>query len=120
MAEGKNLDFGFGGLTFHSARDATPDRTEVQGNVTINNKGTPARPAHYIANFNINFDAAADTLIARNNLFLSVVVEGANHDAPYSEVERLAADQLAPLLRQVADMVEAAVGETGGGGTKEE
>jgi hypothetical protein len=111
MATLENLEFGNGRVTYVSKVDPTPrtERSDTNGNVTINNitEAQPGRPAFYDVTFILtaNFENAG---VKFSNVFSwECVVPEESDRAQYRSVEDQAAKQIAPMLRTLADQIEA-------------
>ncbi|MBY8335891.1 hypothetical protein KYN89_02400 [Alteriqipengyuania sp. NZ-12B] len=107
----KDIGFGLGSITFHSKEDDVPDKSEVQGNVTINTVGRAGKPAHFTVSNHIACQFERDGIQTHEYFNWGVVVTGFDASATYKEVELAAAEQLAPMLRAVADRIEASLEE---------
>lgn len=106
-----SVEFGFGTVQYISSVAEVPPSTKVDGNVTINNSGSPGSPEHFVVTFMLTYKPGAESP-ARSNIFhWSEVVTGLDASTPYSRVEAAAARQIAPSLRAVADRIDAMVAE---------
>ncbi len=66
---------------------------------------------HYETCFHISFDLAIGSLTASNVLYCNGLVLAESDDAPYRSIEHAAAQQIAPMLRALADQIEQKVVE---------
>lgn len=100
-----------GRIAFFKRVEETKTISETTGNVTINNIGRPAIPAHYEVAFTITADLQDGGIELRNVFQLSCIVLNENDGAQYRKVEDQSARQLAPILRAVADHIEKKVAD---------
>lgn len=113
MVEVRGVRFGYGAVTFHNEVKAKKATSKTTGNVTINNSAQPGSPAHFDVSFMLSCDLTEGGLDFTNIFHWSVmVVPEAGKPALYGEVEGEAARQLAPMLRAVANTIEAEVAKT--------
>lgn len=111
------IDFGMnnGSIAFIPQVDARPARSTV-GNVTAISEETEEVPAHYEATFMLQSLFKAANEVTFSNVFhLTVVVPDTSISALYRDVEDRSAQQLAPMLRALADRIEADIREIGTG-----
>lgn len=101
-----SIDFGFGEVTFTKGIEAVPASTQVTGNVTINNSGSPAVPEFYTVAHQLSCKANDPAGVLFNLLTLNSHVFGLGLNAPYAEVEAEGARKIAPMLRAFADQIE--------------
>ena len=111
MFELKNIAFNNGTVLFRAKipGKAETNTTEKNGNVTINNitPAVPEIPAHYEVSFGVGFTVATEGLSSANYLQLNLVIADDSDRASYRSVEDRAARLVAPMLRSLADKVEA-------------
>jgi len=98
--------FGNGSIRFVGKVDEVPPSTTVDGNVTINNSGTPGVPAHFETTTMIQAQIKVSDVTAFSTFHLNDVVLSENADVPYREIEYKAARRLAPMLRAIADQID--------------
>lgn len=103
----KAATIGNGSINYVKEYEGRPETKEQDGNVTIINKAIPAIHAHYQASFMINSEFEIDQFKCSNIFHLNCIVAERNDHAPYRSVEDRAARQLAPMLRLLADKLEA-------------
>jgi len=100
-------------ISFSKAAPEVPATSETTGNVTINNPGRPAEPSFFEAMLNIPVKTTWNGIDLHSGLFLRLPVPTASDMMPYRDVCELALDQLAPLLRSLADQIEQDLEEVG-------
>jgi len=105
------VGFGYGSVTYRYEIEAVPPSSKTEGNVTINNSGSPGCPAHYEVEPMITVDHDAGGVIFSNTFHWKVVVVGLPKNAPYSEIDAEAARQIAPMLRDAANLIEKQVAD---------
>ncbi|HJR55304.1 MAG TPA: hypothetical protein VJ798_01900 [Rhizomicrobium sp.] len=100
-----------GSIVYRKKVDPTPrtESSKTKDNVTINviNEGQLGEPAHYEVTFMLTskFQNAAHSF---SNIFhLSCVILEESDHAPYRSIEDKAAREIAPMLRLMADRIEA-------------
>lgn len=98
---------GSGGIAFTKRVDPRPGTEETKGNVTIVNQAQPGEPSHFVASFRIEATFEVEGLQTTNVLLWDVVIPEDDQFAPYRSVEDRAAKLIAPMLRSVADKLEA-------------
>jgi hypothetical protein len=86
--------------------EAVPATSKKEGNVTINNMGTPGRPAHFTASFSMYAKADVEGQETVMYFTPSIPVSGFDKSAPFIEVEDAAVLKLAAFLRAIADDCE--------------
>lgn len=109
MDEVALIDLGMknGSIAYVPQVDARPSRSTV-GNVTAISEAIQEVPAHYEVTFMLQSLFKAANEITFSNVFhLMVVVPDTSVTAPYLDVEDRGARQLAPMLRELADRIEA-------------
>jgi len=106
MVTTTEVEFGYSSVVYRQEIPAVPTTTQRDGNVTINNIGTPGVPASFEVTSMITADHEAGDVKFHNIFHWKVVLVGLPKDAPYSEVDAEAARRLAPMLRDVADLIE--------------
>lgn len=111
MTELKSVDFAYGSVTFYKKIEAVPTTTKREGNVTINNMGTPEIPSFHEVSYVLTCNFGDGPREFSNTFHWEVRVEDKGRNAPYGEIEAEAARKIAPMLRAVADEIERAVAE---------
>ncbi len=101
------------GISFSKAAPAVPATSQTTGNVTVNNAGKPAEPSFFEAMLNIPVKTTWNEIDLHSGLFLRLPVPTPSDMMPYRDVCELALEQLAPLLRSLADQVEQEFGAVG-------
>lgn len=96
--EVKLTSFGNGDISFRRSNDK--DSSAVD-----------ATPRHYATSFQISFDFTIGNLTASNVMCCNGLVLADRDDAPYRSIEHAAAQQIAPMLRALADQIEQKVAE---------
>lgn len=112
MTKVKALRLGNGSVTYIPVVEPRPassrtTKTDHNVSVTINDAAIPGTPAHYEVTFMIGADLEHGELESHNTFHLSCVVPEQSDTAQYRSVEDQAARQLAPMLRALADKIEA-------------
>jgi hypothetical protein len=107
MANLKEVTFGNGSINYVRKFDGRPESTEKNGNVTVHNSPIPGIPGHYQISFMINSRFEQDGVEFSNIFHLNCVVSEQSDHAEYRLVEDQAARQLPPMLRSLADKIEA-------------
>ena len=107
----KLVGFESGQIAYQGTIEPTPATSTTSGNVTVTNTAQPGRPAHYDVSFTIHFETGDSPLQAATIFSVHLRLPGFGRDAPYGQVESLAARQVAPVLRAVADQIEQQVAE---------
>ena len=107
MAAIKNVGFGYGEIQYYSKVESVPETTETTGIVTITNPAIAEIPSHFVASFQIKFTAENQTLQISNALHFSLPIPSLDSDVSFLKIESEAARQIAPMLRFLADSVEA-------------
>ena len=108
----KLVNFGNGNITFVRAAKTQPATSETTGNVTVHKEEKLGYPAHFVVKYTINADLEVDGIQANQMFFAECIVPAVEAASPYSDIEDAAAHQIAPTLRQLADLIEQAVAET--------
>ncbi len=101
-----NVRFGNGQITYNGEVDPTPTRTEKQGAVTIQNHGSPGKPAHFNTSFMLTVECEHEGIRFNNVFHWDDVVLGKKDGDSYRSIEDEAARKLAPALRAAADLIE--------------
>lgn len=103
--------FGNGSVKYIPQIDPRPETRETarHGNVTTNiiNSGQPGFPAHYEVTFMIQTIVDHDGIETNNTFHWGCIVPEQNDRAQYRSVKDQAARQVAPMLRSLADKIEA-------------
>ena len=107
MSELKSVEFGCGSVVYVRKIEGRPETIERDGSVTVHNSAIPSRPAHYEVTFMLNSSFEHVGLPISNIFHWSCIVEEQSDRAPYRSVEDKAARQIAPMLRSLADKIEA-------------
>lgn len=107
MARLKEVIFGNGSITYVKKVDGRPESTEKNGNITVHNSAIPGVPAHYQISFMINSEFEQDGVQFLNFFHLNYVVSEQSDRAEYRSIEDQAAKQLGPMLRALAEKIEA-------------
>ena len=111
MVDVTEVSFGNGRVVFNSRVDAVPPSSETKGNVTINNMGQSGSPAHFEVTFMISVGGKVNNLDNKNIFHWTTVVPVEDQETSYREIESQGAQQLAPMLRSVADKIEKLVSD---------
>jgi hypothetical protein len=113
MASIKDFQMGNGSVTFRSEIEPTPETRETskQGSVVVNtiNSATQGVPAYYEVSFMLNTTIEHDGVVASNIFHWTCLVSEKSDRAQYRSVEDQAARQIAPMLRSLADKIEASL-----------
>jgi hypothetical protein len=97
-----------GEITFSKEEKGRPATSETKDNVTINHVAIPGTPAHYEVTFMVSATfQEAEGLDFSNRFHLTCLVPEPSDRAQYRAVEDQAARQIAPMLRSLADKIEA-------------
>lgn len=107
MPELKLLTLNNGTIQYFSKIDAVPTTSEKAENVTVNIVGREEVPAHFQTSFMISVEIEEGPLKTGNVFHWNDVVPVAEPDAPYRSIEDQAARRIAPMLRLLADQIEA-------------
>ena len=113
MVTTKSVDTGYGSITFYKEIEPVPASSHRDGNVTVNNIGSPGRAAYFEASFMLDAEMESGGLTFHNIFHLKALVTGQPNDTPYSKVETEAYEQLAPMLRSLAQALEDQAKESG-------
>lgn len=100
------VETGYGAVTFYKEIDPVPASSHRDGNVTVNNMGSPGRPSYFEASFMLDAGMESGGLSFHNIFHLKALVTGQPKDTPYAQVETEAYEQLAPMLRALAQALE--------------
>lgn len=105
-----------GSVTYSNEVEPRPETTETseQDGVTvhIHNAELVGAKAHYIVKFDIEAEYTTDDgLKVSNGLYWNCVVREQSDRAEYRVIEDRAAREIAPMLRALADKIEADVAE---------
>lgn len=86
--------------------EAVPKTTKRDGNVTINNMGSPGRPGYFSVSFRMN--AKFETGEISESLWFTptVPIIGATKDISFGELEDQAMHELPAMFRALADDIE--------------
>ncbi|MGL4441129.1 MAG: hypothetical protein ACRCUE_17870, partial [Bosea sp. (in: a-proteobacteria)] len=95
-----------GEIQFIRQVDAIPTTTKKEGNVTINNMGTDAVPAHFEVSFMISAEFGEGHDHVNNAFHLNCIVNNTNDSASYRAVESQAIAELGPMLRAMASKID--------------
>lgn len=109
MAQVKSVTLGHGEVRFFKKVEATPTTTRRNGNVTVKNVGQPGSPAYFEVSYMIFCTIGERDHDYQNIIHCKVRVDEQDGMTPYFEIEDAAARQLAPMLREIADLVDAQV-----------
>lgn len=112
MSQGpKLIDFGMGcgSIAYRIKVEARPEKKKtIAANVNVIEAAVDGSPAHYEATFILNGKFESANGVSFSNVFhLTCIVPEENDLAQYRAVEDHAARQLAPMLRALADKIEA-------------
>jgi len=91
---------------------ATPETKKTTGNTTIINKATTGRAAYFEVSFFISETHEVDEISASNMFHWKCAVPATKDARPYFDIESAAAHQIAPLLRELADLIDESVANT--------
>jgi hypothetical protein len=103
----KDAMLGTGDVTYVKKVDAKPETRDSSGGVTVINAPVAGIPAHYNVSFMLDATFDHESLEVRNVFHWNCVVSETSDRAPYRSVEDRAARQVAPMLRALADKIEA-------------
>jgi len=106
MVEVKLIGFGNGSINYRGKIEAVPATSETTGNVTVNNAGRDAVPAHFETSFMLSAQVDNDGLIANSTFHWNDVVLSETAEVSYRSIEDAAARRIAPALRALADKIE--------------
>lgn len=109
MVDLREVRYGNGSVRFFGEVEPTPATSETRDNITINNMGQPGAPSRYEVTYMISCDFKMGGAEVRNTFHWTVALSGANRDDQYASIEAEGAQQLAPMLRAVAERIEAEV-----------
>lgn len=110
MSELEEAKLGFGSITFVQKQPEVATRTEHEGNTTINYVGTPERPAYFEADYFVTSTFKNGEEDYLNSISWKVRLPAQEPTTvPYAQLEAEGARLIAPMLRAVADAVEAQV-----------
>src|SRR4051794_18768802 len=111
MFEVKTASFGNGTVLYLKKVEgrAAETKTSVENNVTLNVHNAELReiPAHYEVSFQIAAKSDHDGIEVTNFFTVTTLVAEPSDQASYRGVEDRAARELAPILRAIADRIEA-------------
>jgi hypothetical protein len=107
MSDLKEVKLGNGSIEFVPKFEGRPASTETTGNVTINNSEIKGIQAHYTVSSFINSTYETDGIEFSNMFHWNCVVLEPSDHAAYRSVEDRAVRQIAPMLRALADKIEA-------------
>lgn len=110
MAKIDGVEIRNGSVVFTRAVEEVPSSTKREGNVTINNVGSPGVPAYFEVSFMLNSNFSDGAIKSSNVFHWHCIVPAENSDQSYQKIEDDAARQIAPMLRELADLVEGQVG----------
>jgi hypothetical protein len=100
-------------IVWQNAVDAVPATSETKGNVTVNNMGSPGRPAFFEASFSMYAKVEIGGQQTTMYFTPSIPVHNLPKDASFLRVEDEAVLKLAEMLRAVADDCERQVAAFG-------
>jgi hypothetical protein len=103
----KEVRIGNGSIQFMNAVEPTPASRETTGNVTIVNEAKPGSPAYFQVSFMIDTTFENGGIDFNNIFHWTVVTDEKDYRAAYRSVEDRAARLIAPMLRSLADKIEA-------------
>lgn len=98
-------------IAFSNEVPAVPATTERDGNVTINNAAQPGSPAHFMSAVSIPITTTWNGVTMNSSIYLNLAVPAESARTQYREVCQRAVDQIAPLLRSLADQIEQELAE---------
>jgi hypothetical protein len=107
MLEVKNCNLGSGSVTYNNEVKSEPEKRQTVGNVTTVSGAIDGIPAHYQVSFFINAALKQNEIEFHNMFSLNCLVEEQSDHATYRSIEDRGARQLAPMLRSLADKIEA-------------
>lgn len=107
MMELKSAGVGNGIVQFQKKVEPTAETKETTANFTIVNVSKPGVPSHFIVTFDVDASFEGGGLEARNFFAWTTVLPSDDQYASYRSVEDRAARLIAPMLRSVADRIEA-------------
>lgn len=82
---------------------AVPQSTKVEGNVTINNMGSPGVPSYFDATFSIHAKFEHKGVKQTLLLMPHVPILGETKEVAFGEIEGKALRKLGPMFRAIAD-----------------
>lgn len=99
--------FGNGNVRFQKGSEGRPETKEVNGNVTVVNKAIEPTPNFFDVSFTIGALQSSEGAETSSTLILNVPLPSQSSDHSYPEIEDKAARLLPPMLRALADLIEA-------------
>ncbi|WP_147095022.1 hypothetical protein [Roseovarius sp. TE539] len=98
------LNVGYGTVSYARAVDEVPATTQVDGNVTIHNQGSPAKAAEYTVKHDFTAEDDDSGLFA--HVFVTRTIPEEQSDESYHRVEIEAFSRVAESLRAIADELD--------------
>lgn len=103
----KTVNITYGKVAYRHEVPPVPETSRVEGNVTIKNVAQPGIPAYFQVDFRLDCEFDKDEpLGVSNSIFWTVNVTGLGPDASYKDIEAKASEQIVPMLRDVAEILE--------------
>lgn len=111
MTKLKNATVNNGRINWIEGSPAVAPRVERDGNVTVNYEGTEAVPAYFQTSFMIEAEIEEGGISVNNIFHWDGIVIEKNDGSSYREIETLAVNKIAPLIRELADKIETQIAE---------
>lgn len=107
MSALKDVKLDNGSISYTPKFEGSPASIKTTGNVTVHNHEIKGVPAHFAASLFINATYEHDGIELSNMFTWNCLVSEPDDNATYRSVEDQAARQIAPMLRALADKIEA-------------
>lgn len=98
-----------GVIQFNNGIPEVPATSETEGIVTITNAGRPGTPASFEVTFKIVSEFDVDGIGCNPYISMMIPVAVTDKGLPFVEVEERAAEHIGPILRALAEKIEAQV-----------
>lgn len=105
------VELGPGSIVYLKCEEGRPETVETKLNITVKTPAIPSVPAHYSVIFPVSFEYEEGPHRSRSSIDFYCVVQDADENAPYREIESQAVLQIAPMLRSVADQIEQSISD---------
>lgn len=107
MVQINTVGLGYGDVVFTKAFEGRPRTEKREGNVTVINEAIAGKPAYFEVSHMLNVEVDADGDTYHNIFHLKSRISGEDEDVSYKAIEALGFRNLAPMLRAIADRIEA-------------